>query len=101
METEVNILLASANDAPAVAKLNLLFNEVDEPADAIAARMSDPIQQLLEQSRRYLSQFENAKFWLIILGTDKIYSKAYLQNNQIYVSTEAEIIQLENLLKIS
>lgn len=59
------------------------------------------IQHLLEQSRKYLSQFENAKFWLIVLGTDKVYSKAYLQNNQIYVSTDIEITQLENLLKIS
>jgi ribosomal protein S18 acetylase RimI-like enzyme len=42
METEVNILLASANDASAIAKLNLLFNEVDETPEAIAARMSDP-----------------------------------------------------------
>jgi len=42
METEVNILLASANDASAIAKLNLLFNEVDETPEVIAARMSDP-----------------------------------------------------------
>jgi len=61
------------------------------------------IKHLLEQSRRYLSQYEGVKFWLIILGTDNIsaYSKAYLRNNQVLISTEAEIASLENLLKDS
>lgn len=58
------------------------------------------IQNIIEQSKQYLSQFENAKLWLIILGTDKIYSKALLQSNQIYVSSETEITQLEKLLKV-
>lgn len=39
---EFTIFLASVKDATAIAKLNLLFNEVDESAEAIAARMSDP-----------------------------------------------------------
>ena len=39
---EFTISLASAKDAAAIAKLNLLFNEVDESPEAIAARMSDP-----------------------------------------------------------
>lgn len=42
MGTEVAISLASVKDATAIAKLNLLFNEVDESAEAIAVRMSDP-----------------------------------------------------------
>jgi ribosomal protein S18 acetylase RimI-like enzyme len=42
MESSVNIFLASADEAPAIAKLNLLFNEVDESPEAIATRMSDP-----------------------------------------------------------
>lgn len=42
METEVAISLASVEDAPAIAKLNLLFNEVDEASESIATRMSDP-----------------------------------------------------------
>jgi hypothetical protein len=59
------------------------------------------IERLLDQSKRYIDLFENAKIWLIVLGTDRAYSKAYLQNNQIYFSTEIEITQLENLLKDS
>ncbi len=42
MEAEVTISLATQADATAIAKLNLLFNEVDETAEAIATRMSDP-----------------------------------------------------------
>lgn len=39
---EFTISLASVKDAAAIAKLNLLFNEATDPADAIAARMSNP-----------------------------------------------------------
>jgi hypothetical protein len=42
MEAEVPISIATIDDAPAIAKLNLLFNEVDESAENIAARMDDP-----------------------------------------------------------
>lgn len=42
MEHEITISLASIHDAPDIAKLNRLFNEVDESPEAIAARMSDP-----------------------------------------------------------
>lgn len=42
MESEITISLASIHDAPAIATLNRLFNEVDELPEAIAARMSDP-----------------------------------------------------------
>ncbi|NWF62791.1 MAG: GNAT family N-acetyltransferase [Chloroflexi bacterium] len=42
MESETTISLASIHDAPAIATLNLIFNEATDPAEAIAARMSDP-----------------------------------------------------------
>lgn len=42
MNTEVSIFPAAIEDAPAIARLNLLFNEATDPAEAIAARMSDP-----------------------------------------------------------
>lgn len=42
MKENIAISLASADDAPAISRLNLLFNEVDESAENIAARMSDP-----------------------------------------------------------
>jgi ribosomal protein S18 acetylase RimI-like enzyme len=41
MNGEVRIFMATADDAPAIARLNLLFNEVDESPEAIAARMDD------------------------------------------------------------
>ena len=42
MNSEVTISMATMGDAHAIAKINLLFNEVDESPEAIAARMSDP-----------------------------------------------------------
>lgn len=42
MTEKISIFTAAAGDAPAIAQLNLLFNEVDESAEAVAARMSDP-----------------------------------------------------------
>ena len=42
MEENIVISLATTEDAPTIAKLNLLFNEVDASPEVIAARMSDP-----------------------------------------------------------
>jgi ribosomal protein S18 acetylase RimI-like enzyme len=42
MHNEVTISLATVDDAQDIAHLNLLFNEATDPAEAIAARMSDP-----------------------------------------------------------
>jgi ribosomal protein S18 acetylase RimI-like enzyme len=42
MNEIIVISIATVEDAPVIAKLNLLFNEVDESPQAIAARMSDP-----------------------------------------------------------
>jgi len=53
-----------------------------------------------EKSRRYIEKVYNAKFWLIILGTDRKLSKSYFQNNQILISSETDITNLEKLLKI-
>jgi hypothetical protein len=58
------------------------------------------IQHLLERARRYLDESDNVKFWLILLGNDKVYSQAHLWNNQIMISSEADIQKLENLLKV-
>jgi ribosomal protein S18 acetylase RimI-like enzyme len=41
MNENITISLATIDDAPAIAHLNLLFNEATDSADAIAARMSD------------------------------------------------------------
>jgi len=42
MNEDIVISIATVEDAPVIAKLNLLFNEVDESPQDIAARMSDP-----------------------------------------------------------
>lgn len=42
MKGEVKISIATADDASFIAKLNMLFNEVEESPEAIATRMSDP-----------------------------------------------------------
>jgi ribosomal protein S18 acetylase RimI-like enzyme len=42
MNEIIVISIATVEDAPVIAKLNLLFNEVDESPQAITARMSDP-----------------------------------------------------------
>ena len=39
MNENITISIATADDAPLIAKLNLLFNEVDESSEAIAARI--------------------------------------------------------------
>ena len=39
---KVIITIASTDDSHEIARLNLLFNEATDPAEAIAARMSDP-----------------------------------------------------------
>lgn len=83
METEVNILLASANDAPAVAKLNLLFNEVDEPADAIAARMSDP--NCVETVILAKVDDEVVGFALVRVVPSVLYSTPHAELTELYV----------------
>ena len=42
MDETITVSIAALEDASAIAKLNRLFNEVDESPDAIAVRMSDP-----------------------------------------------------------
>ncbi|MCL4269305.1 MAG: GNAT family N-acetyltransferase [Anaerolineales bacterium] len=86
METEVNILLASANDAPAVAKLNLLFNEVDEPADAIAARMSDP--NCVETVILAKIADKAIGFALVRVVPSVLYSTPHAELTELYVMEE-------------
>ncbi|MBE7433032.1 MAG: GNAT family N-acetyltransferase [Anaerolineales bacterium] len=86
MKTEVNILLASANDAPAVAKLNLLFNEVDESPEAIAARISDP--NCVETA--ILAKIANkvVGFALVHVVPSVLYSTPHAELTELYVMEE-------------
>lgn len=86
METEVNILLASANDAPAVAKLNLLFNEVDETPEAIAARMSDP--NCVETVILAKVADKAIGFALVRVVPSVLYSTPHAELTELYVMEE-------------
>ena len=83
METEVNILLASANDAPAIAKLNLLFNEVDESPEAIAARMSDP--NCVETVILAKVADKAVGFALVCVVPSVLYSTPHAELTELYV----------------
>jgi hypothetical protein len=61
---------------------------------------SNQIHYLMEKYKSYLDQFSDVKFWLIVLGTESVYSRLILQNKPAMVSSEKEIQQLEKLLKV-
>lgn len=77
------ISLASAEDASAIAKLNLLFNEVDEPADAIADRMSDPA--CVETVILAKVADETVGFALVRVVPSVLYSTSHAELTELYV----------------
>jgi len=86
METEVAISLASVKDAPAIAKLNLLFNEVDESADAIAVRMSDP--NCVETVILAKVGDKAIGFALVRVVSNVLYSTPHAELTELYVLEE-------------
>lgn len=80
------ISLASAEDASAIAKLNLLFNEVDESADAIAARMSDPACAETVVLAKLGS--EAVGFALVRVVPSVLYSAPHAELTELYVLEE-------------
>ena len=57
------------------------------------------ILHLIERYNKYFGESDHVKFWLILLGADKIYSQTHLWNNQLLISSEADIKKLEKLLQ--
>jgi ribosomal protein S18 acetylase RimI-like enzyme len=86
MELEVVISLASAVDAPTIAKLNLLFNEVEESAEAIAARMSDP--NCVETVILAKLADEAVGFALVRVVPSVLYPTPHAELTELYVMEE-------------
>jgi ribosomal protein S18 acetylase RimI-like enzyme len=86
MEAEVVISLASLVDAPAIAKLNLLFNEVDESAENIAARMDDP--NCLETVVLAKITDEAVGFALVRVVPSLLYATPHAELTELYVIEE-------------
>lgn len=86
MNGELTISIAVADDAPTIAKLNLLFNEVDESPEAIAARMSDP--NCLEMVILAKVADETVGFALVRVVPSVLYSTPHAELTELYVLEE-------------
>lgn len=83
MNSEVLISLATVDDAPAIAKLNLFFNEVDESPEAIATRMSDP--NCVETVILAKINDEAVGFALVRVVPSVLYSTPHAELTELYV----------------
>lgn len=83
MEAEVTISIAAADDAPAIAKLNLLFNEVDESPETIAARMSNP--NCVETVILANASGETVGFALVRVVPSVLYAAPHAELTELYV----------------
>lgn len=86
MNENITISIASAEDAPAIAKLNLLFNEVDEPPDAIVVRMSDPA--CVETVILAKVDDEAVGFALVRVVPSVLYATPHAELTELYVLEE-------------
>ena len=86
MESEVTISLAIQTDATAIAKLNLLFNEATDPAEAIAARMSDP--NCVETVILARIADEAVGFALVRVVPTVLYADPHAELTELYVLEE-------------
>ena len=86
MESEITISLASIHDAPAIATLNRLFNEVDEAPEAIAARMSDP--NCVETVILAKVVDKAVGFALVRVVPSVLYSTPHVELTELYVMEE-------------
>lgn len=86
MNETITISIASVEDAPAIAKLNLLFNEATDPADAIAARMSDP--NCVETVILAKVEEEAVGFALVRVVPTVLYADAHAELTELYVMDE-------------
>ncbi|HMV29463.1 MAG TPA: GNAT family N-acetyltransferase [Anaerolineales bacterium] len=86
MESEITISLASIHDAPDIAKLNRLFNEVDESPEAIASRMSDP--NCVETVVLAKVADKALGFALVRVVSSVLYSTPHAELTELYVLEE-------------
>ena len=83
---EFTISLASAKDAAAIAKLNLLFNEATDPAETIATRMSDP--RCVETVILAKVADEVVGFALVRVVPSVLYATPHAELTELYVMDE-------------
>ena len=86
MESEITISLASIHDASDIAKLNRLFNEVDESPEAIASRMSDP--NCVETVVLAKVADKALGFALVRVVSSVLYSTPHAELTELYVLEE-------------
>lgn len=86
MELEVTISMAAQTDAPAIAKLNLLFNEATDPAEDIAVRMSDP--NCVETVILAKIDDEAIGFALVRVVPSVLYATPHAELTELYVMDE-------------
>ena len=86
MESEITISLASIHNAPAIAALNRLFNEVDEAPEAIAVRMRDP--NCVETVILAKVADESIGFALVRVVPSVLYSTPHAELTELYVMDE-------------
>lgn len=86
MEENIVFSLASTEDAPTIAKLNLFFNEVDESPEAIAARMSDP--NCVETVTLAKVADKTVGFALMRVVPSVLYSTPHAELTELYVMEE-------------
>ena len=86
MESEITISLASIHDASEIAKLNRLFNEVDESPEAIASRMSDP--NCVETVVLAKVADKALGFALVRVVSSVLYSTPHAELTELYVLEE-------------
>lgn len=86
MNENITISLATIEDAPAIAKLNLLFNEATDPTEAIATRMSDPY--CVETVILAKVMDEAVGFALVRVVPSVLYSTPHAELTELYVLDE-------------
>ena len=86
MNENRTISVATAEDALAISRLNLLFNEVDESAAAIAARMNDPA--CVETVILAKVADEAVGFALVRVVSSVLYATPHAELTELYVLEE-------------
>jgi ribosomal protein S18 acetylase RimI-like enzyme len=86
MNENIVISIATAEDALAIARLNLLFNEATDPAEAIAARMSDPA--CVETVILAKVADEAVGFALVRVVPTVLYADPHAELTELYVMDE-------------
>ncbi|MBL8062193.1 MAG: GNAT family N-acetyltransferase [Anaerolineales bacterium] len=86
MKGAAAISIAAVDDASFIARLNLIFNEVDEPPEAIASRMSDPA--CVETVILAKIAGEAVGFALVRVVPSVLYAAPHAELTELYVMEE-------------